>query len=102
MSKKSRLEKIEERLNVNKDKGLLLIEIREKGARACPLEEKELQKCKVFQEKAKKAGIVCGKATTLLFNVNLSKYPGEQRPVILLDCQEKCPYTPTREGDKSK
>lgn len=92
MSHKKRLKNIEEKLNMGKDKGELMVVIREKEDKLCPLRGKKLKECKVFQEKTKKAGVICGKATTLLFNVDLSKYPGEQRPVIFLDCQEKCPY----------
>lgn len=89
MSKKRRLEKVEERLNVNEEKleplVILIDEGKEKG-KPCPLEIEEIGKCPVYQKKRKET---------------LAKKPGEIKPLatVILDCQEKCPYTPTGKGE---
>lgn len=89
MSYKKRLKDLEERLSVNKEELQPLVVIVDKGrekGKPCPLETEELDKCPVYQKKRKEA---------------LAKKPGEIAPLatVILDCQEKCPYTPTGEGE---
>ena len=91
MSYKKRLKDIEERLSVNKEKlqPLVVIIYRGEGkGKPCPLETEELGKCSIYQKKRKEA---------------LARKPGEIKPLatVFLDCQEKCPYTPTGEGEAS-
>lgn len=77
MSYKRRLKVLEERLSVNKEELQPLVVIL--GAWNCPLEEKKQDKCKIYQEKRKKA---------------LTRKPGEIKllATITLDCRERCPY----------
>ena len=77
---------------MNEEKLQPLVVIIYKGTekdKSCPLETEELGKCPVYQKKRKEA---------------LAKKPGKIKPLatVILDCQEKCPYTPTGEGEQSK
>lgn len=88
---------------MNKDMGDLLVVVLDKGeeeGKPCPLKGKDIKKCEVFQEKIKKAGIVCGEATCLVFTA-VPRHSGESEPsnTIILGCQDRCPYLPTSKGE---
>lgn len=77
MSKKSRLERLEERLRVGKKKEAFAF-----VPFGCPLKERERGKCKIYQEKEKTAEIIIISA--------IPRHQGTKDPTE--DCLEKCPY----------
>ena len=92
MSYKKRLKDLEERLSVNKEALQPLVVIIDRGeekGKPCPLKGEERHKCPIYQDKEKKA---------------LTAKPGEIKPLatVFLDCQERCPYIPTGESEKTK
>ena len=92
MSYRKRLKDLEERLSVDKEELQPLVVIIDRGeekGKPCHLETEERSKCPVYREKGKEV---------------LAKKPGEIKPLpmVFLDCQEKCPHTPTGEGGQTK